>query len=78
MRAQLLTILQDADRPLTTAELRDHLHTHCASRVVIQTVYRNLTVLSVATRWSGARAPVATPNWGPTEATQRSARNRPA
>ena len=78
LRAQLLAILQDADRPLTTSELRDHLHAHCASQVVIETVYRNLTVLQ--RRDEEERRPGAGRDacWGPTEATQRSARNRPA
>jgi Fe2+ or Zn2+ uptake regulation protein len=78
LRVQLLTILQDADRPMTTSELRDHLHAHCASRVVIETVYRNLTVLlhrDEVERRPGAGRDAC---WGPTEATQRSLRNRPA
>ena len=50
----------------------------CASQVVIETVYRNLTVLQ--RRDEVERRPGAGRDacWGPTEATQRSARNRPA
>ncbi len=78
LRAQLLTILQDADRPMTTSELRDHLHAHCASRVVIETVYRNLTVLQRRDEVERRPGPGRDAFWGPTEATQRSLRNLPA
>ena len=78
LRAQLLTILQDTDNPMTTRELRDHMHSHCASRVVIETVYRNLTVLQRRNEVERRPSPGRDAYWGPTEATQRSARNRPA
>lgn len=78
MRAQLLTILQDADRPMTTGELRDHLHEQWGSRAVIETVYRNLTVLQRRDEVERRPGPGRDAYWGPTEATQRSARNRPA
>lgn len=78
MRAQLLTILQDADRPMTTSELRDHLHEYSATRVVIETVYRNLTVLQHRAEVERRPGTGRGAYWGTTEATQRSARNRPA
>lgn len=78
LRAQLLKILQDTDRPMTTAELRDHLHEHHRSPVVIETVYRNLTVLQRRDEIERRPGPGRDACWGPTEATQRSARNRPA
>ena len=78
LRAQVLAILQDADAPLTTSELRDQLHTQYGSGAVIESVYRNLTVLQ--RRGEVERRPGAGRGayWGPTEATQRSARSRPA
>lgn len=78
LRAQLLTILQDTDGPLTTAELRDHLHGHFASRVVIETVYRNLTVLQRRGEVERRPGPGRDAYWGATEATPRSARSLPA
>ena len=78
LRAQLLTIMQDAGQPMTTAELRDHLHTQLSSRAVIETVYRNLTVLQRRDEVERRPGPGRDAYWGPTEATQRSARNRPA
>ncbi len=63
---------------MTTSELRDHLHAQHASGAVIESVYRNLTVLQ--RRGEVERRPGAGRGayWGPTEATQRSARSRPA
>lgn len=78
MRAQLLTILQDTDGSLTTAELRGRLHGHFASRVVIETVYRNLTVLERRGEVERRPGPGRDAYWGAAEATPRSARSRPA
>jgi Fe2+ or Zn2+ uptake regulation protein len=78
LRAQLLTLLQDADQPMTTSELRDHMHGRFASRVVIETVYRNLTVLERRGDVARHPGPGRDAHWGSTEATPRSARSRPA
>jgi Fe2+ or Zn2+ uptake regulation protein len=78
LRAQLLTILRDTDGPLSTAELRDRLHQHFASRVVIETVYRNLTVLDRRGEVERRPGPGRDAYWGAAGATPRSARSRPA
>lgn len=78
LRAQLLTILQDAGQPMTTAELRDHLHTQLSSRAVIETVYRNLTVLQRRDEVERRPGPGRDAYWGVTDLTRRSARSRPA
>ncbi len=78
LRAQLLAVLQDTDQPMTTSELRDHLHTQHGSPAVIEAVYRNLTVLQRRGEVERRPGTGRCAYWGPTEATQRSARNRPA
>ncbi len=45
LRQHLLTALEGTRKPLTTAQLRDHVQQHFSESVVIEAVYRNLTVL---------------------------------
>lgn len=45
LRQRLLSALEDARGPMTTAQLRDHVHQRFGEPVVIEAVYRNLTVL---------------------------------
>jgi Fe2+ or Zn2+ uptake regulation protein len=45
LRQRLLSALADNRQSMTTAELRDHVHEHFSEAVVIEAVYRNLTVL---------------------------------
>lgn len=45
LRQQLLRALEDARGPMTTAQLRQHVQEQLGQPVVIESVYRNLTVL---------------------------------
>ena len=45
LRQHLLNALERTSRPMTTAQLRDDMHQHFRAPVVIESVYRNLTVL---------------------------------
>ncbi|MGV9799487.1 Fur family transcriptional regulator [Mycobacterium sp. NPDC003449] len=45
LRQQLLRALEGTRKPMTTAQLRDHAHEHFRVPIVIEAVYRNLTVL---------------------------------
>ncbi|OMC31261.1 Fur family transcriptional regulator [Mycobacterium sp. GA-1841] len=45
LRQHLLTALERTSGPMTTAQLRDDIHEHLRAPVVIEAVYRNLTVL---------------------------------
>ncbi|CRZ16870.1 helix-turn-helix domain-containing protein [Mycolicibacterium neworleansense] len=45
LRQHLLNALERTSRPMTTAQLRDDMHEHFRAPVVIESVYRNLTVL---------------------------------
>ncbi|MBU9762513.1 Fur family transcriptional regulator [Mycobacterium sp. TNTM28] len=45
LRQHLLHALERTSRPMTTAQLRDDMHAHFHAPVVIESVYRNLTVL---------------------------------
>lgn len=45
LRQRLLGALDEAGTPLTTAQLRDHVLQRFGDPVVIEAVYRNLTVL---------------------------------
>ncbi|MDV3126083.1 Fur family transcriptional regulator [Mycobacterium sp. 21AC1] len=45
LRQRLLSALDDARGPMTTAQLRDHVQQRFGQPVVIEAVYRNLTVL---------------------------------
>ncbi|PIB77317.1 transcriptional repressor [Mycobacterium celatum] len=45
LRQTLLSYLADARRSLTTAQLREHTEEHFRQPIVIETVYRSLTVL---------------------------------
>ncbi|KWX23944.1 transcriptional repressor [Mycolicibacterium wolinskyi] len=45
LRQNLLSALESSKKPMSTAQLRDHIHEHFREPVVIEAVYRNLTVL---------------------------------
>ncbi|CDP86733.1 transcriptional repressor [Mycolicibacterium senegalense] len=45
LREHLLNTLERTSGPMTTAQLRDDMHQHFRAPVVIESVYRNLTVL---------------------------------
>jgi Fe2+ or Zn2+ uptake regulation protein len=45
LRERLLSALAGSRESMTTAELRDHVHEHFSEAVVIEAVYRSLTVL---------------------------------
>lgn len=46
LRCHILRVLQAADGPLTTAQLRDRISTSLGRTVVIETVYRALAILA--------------------------------
>jgi len=77
LRAQLLAVLQDASQPLTTAELRDHLCGQGNSSTVIESVYRNLTVLQRRGEVQRVPGPGRDAYWA-AAVTQQSAQDRPA
>ncbi|ORV99581.1 transcriptional repressor [Mycobacterium kyorinense] len=45
LRQTLLSYLTRASRSLTTAQLREHTEEHFRQPIVIETIYRSLTVL---------------------------------
>ena len=79
LRDWLLAALDDTDGTLTTAELRDYVQRR-ADRVgkdtVIESVYRNLTVLERRGDVVRRPGPGRDAHWA--AATPRSARDRPA
>ena len=46
LRTQLLTALAAAPAPMTTTELREHLSTRLGRPIVIEKIYRALTILA--------------------------------
>lgn len=77
LRGQLLTALQNSDRALTTAELRDHVLRQDNSSAVIETVYRNLTVLQRRGDVERQPGPGRDAYWA-IAVTQQSVQDRPA
>ena len=77
LRAQLVSALQQEDRPMTTAELRDHVLRHGNSTAVIESVYRNLTVLQRRGDVVRHPGPGRDAQWA-AAVTERSAQDRPA
>ena len=77
LRAQLVSALQQEDRPMTTAELRDYVLRQGNSNAVIESVYRNLTVLQRRGDVVRHPGPGRDAQWA-AAVTQRSAQDRPA
>lgn len=77
LRAQLLTALQDTEAPMTTADLRDHVLRQGNSKAVIESVYRNLTVLQRRGDVERHPGPGRDAYWV-LAVTQQSAQDRPA
>jgi Fe2+ or Zn2+ uptake regulation protein len=79
LREWLLAALDDTDGTLTTAELRDYVQRRAdraGKDTVIESVYRNLTVLERRGDVVRRPGPGRDAHWA--AATQRSARDRPA
>lgn len=80
LREWLLTALDDTDGTMTTAELRDYVQLKgkaLGKSAVIESVYRNLTVLERRGDVVRRPGPGRDAHWA-AAATQRSAQDRPA
>ncbi|MEE6166662.1 MULTISPECIES: Fur family transcriptional regulator [unclassified Mycolicibacterium] len=78
LRLRLVSALAGTRRSMTTAELRDHVHEHFAEPVVIEAVYRNLTVLERRGDVRRCDGPGRDAYWMAAGATARSGRSRRA
>jgi Fe2+ or Zn2+ uptake regulation protein len=78
LRQRLLCALTDSRQPMTTAELRDHVHKRFDEPVVIETVYRNLTVLLRRGDIRRSDGPGRGAHWAVIRANGRPARSRRA
>ena len=77
LRALLVNALEGCNQPMTTAELRDHVLRQGNSAAVIESVYRNLTVLQRRGDVVRRPGPGRDAYWA-LAVTQRSAQDRPA
>ena len=69
LRRHILRVLQEADSPLTTAQLRDQISSALGRPVVIETVYRALAILAdCGAVYRAARSPGRHTHWLVTDA----------
>ncbi|ORA39396.1 Fur family transcriptional regulator [Mycobacterium aquaticum] len=78
LRLRLLSALSGTRRSMTTAQLRDHVHEHFGEPVVIEAVYRNLTVLERRGDVQRCDGPGRDAYWTTAGATGRPGRSRRA